>query len=246
VRVLIVDDEPPARARLTGLVAEIAGAEVAGEAGTGREALDRVQRLAPELVLLDVRMPGMDGLEVARHLATLDAPPAVIFTTAYDQHALSAFEANAVDYLLKPIRRERLEAALARAGRLSRAQLASLAASPAAAGEARTHLSATTGGNLEIVPVAEVRYFQAGDKYVTVRSAERGILVEDPLKSLEDEFGDTFLRVHRNALVALAHVTGLERSASGALRVRLDGVEETLAVSRRLAARVRRALRARG
>ena len=139
LKVLIVDDEPPARERLRSLLAEIADVEVAGEAHNGREALSHAHDLAPDVVLLDVRMPGMDGLEAARHLNVLEEPPAVIFTTAYDQYAVEAFEAHAVGYLLKPVRKEQLAAALTRAGRLTRAQLQRLAAGE---DERRTHIAA--------------------------------------------------------------------------------------------------------
>jgi two-component system response regulator AlgR len=243
VRILIVDDEPLARARLKALVTELGAGEVVGEAGNGRAALDAVAASAPQAILLDIRMPGMDGLEVARHLAGLERPPAVIFTTAYDDHALAAFEANAVDYLLKPIRRERLSAALAKARSLTRAQLAEVVATDGAGGGVRTHVSATLQGNLKLVPVEEVRYFRAEHKYVTARYPEGELVLDEALTALEEEFAGVFLRVHRAALVAVAHVRGLERDTEGRHCVRLDGVAETVEVSRRLLPQVRRALR---
>jgi len=240
MKILVVDDEPPARQRLAALVTELGLGEVVGEAGNGAQALLLAAEHLPDLLLLDIRMPGMDGLEVARHLADLHRPPAVIFTTAYDTHALAAFEAQAVDYLLKPIRRERLETAMGKAARLSRAQVDGLRrAQP----QARTHISATMHGGLRLIPVDHVRYFQADQKYVTVCSPEGRLLIEEPLKSLEAEFRDRFLRVHRNALVAVRHVEALERSAAGGYLVRLKGIAESLEVSKRLAGSVRKRLK---
>jgi two-component system response regulator AlgR len=243
VKILVVDDEPPARARLKALVTELDAGEIVGEAANGRAALDAVAATAADVVLLDIRMPGMDGLEVAHHLAGLERPPAVIFTTAYDDHALAAFEANAVDYLLKPIRRERLSAALAKARSLTRAQLAEVAVTDGPDGGARTHVSATLHGNLKLVPVEAVRYFRAEHKYVTARYPEGELVLDEPLSALEEEFAGGFLRVHRGALVAVDHVRGLERDAEGRHCVRLDGVPEVVEVSRRLLPQVRRALR---
>lgn len=238
MKVLVVDDEAPARERLCRLLAGIPGVQVAGEAANGREALERVAELAPDAVLLDIHMPGMDGLEAARHLAQLPEPPAVVFTTAYGEFALQAFEAQAVDYLLKPVRAERLALALDKARRLSIADLATLTPER----RARTHLCATLHGTLHLVPVADVLYFQADQKYVTVRYRGGQVLVEDSLKALEDEFGDAFVRIHRNALVARHALRGLE-GGEGHYRVRLADVEETLEVSRRHAPELRRLLR---
>jgi two-component system response regulator AlgR len=243
MRIVVVDDEPPARARLRGLLKEIGGHEVVAEAAHGAEALAAVDRTQAELLLLDIRMPGMDGLEVASHLATLPEPPAVIFTTAYDAHALAAIEANAVDYLLKPIRRERLIAALGRAMTLTRAQVASLQSADAGAVSARTHISATLHGGLRLVPIAEVRYFRAEHKYVTARYPDGELVIEDPLTALEEEFRGRFIRVHRNALVAASHVRALERDTHGHYRVDFDGIDEPVEVSRRLVSQVRRELR---
>jgi two-component system response regulator AlgR len=240
MRVLVVDDEPPARVRLRGLLSDISGIELAGEAASGLAALELASADRPDVVLLDVRMPGMDGLEVARHLSRLPSPPAVIFTTAYETHALSAFEVHAVDYLLKPVRRERLAEALARARQMTRTRAEGL---PAQIGTARTHVSATQQGRLRIVPIAEVRYFLADQKYVTAGFPGGEILLEDSLRQLEVELSDGFLRVHRNALVALAHVEALARGEDGLYRVHLRGVPTHLAVSRRLLAGVRQRLR---
>lgn len=240
MRILIVDDEAPARSRLRALVEESAAGEVVGEAGHGREALELTRRHQPHVILLDIRMPGMDGIEAARHLARLEAPPAVIFTTAYDEHALQAFQTGAVAYLLKPIRQAKLAEALQAARRLNRVQLEAL---QAAAGEtARTHISARVGGDIVLVEVAEVRYFLAEHKYVTVGYPGGTVLIEDSLKTLEQEFAGSFLRVHRNALAASAHVQALERTRSGRHRLRLRGVDQTLEISRRHLPALRRCL----
>lgn len=231
MRILLADDEAPARARLRGLLGEIGGCEIVGEAANGREALEQADRLKPDIVLLDIRMPGIDGLETAAHLAGYDTPPAVIFTTAYGDYALEAFEAHAVDYLLKPIRRQRLEAALAKARRLNRAELG--AVRQTAAAEARTHICARARGELVLIPVSEIVYFRADHKYVTVRHLRGEVLIEEPLKDLAGEFADRFLRIHRNTLIAVSFLAGLAKTADGSHVVSLRGVEERPEVSRR-------------
>jgi two-component system response regulator AlgR len=241
LKVLIVDDEPPARERLRSLLGEMTEAAVVGEAMSGAEALALVHDLAPDIVLLDVRMPGMDGLETARHLNTLEEPPAVIFTTAYDQYAVEAFEAHAVGYLLKPVRKEQLAAALTRAGRLTRAQLQKLAA---AGGESRrTHIAARTRTGLKLIPIEEVHYFLADRKYTTVAHVNGEDLIEDSLRLLESEFGAAFVRIHRNALVAVKRLERIERDAEGQYFVRLRGSPALLAVSRRMAGELRERFR---
>jgi two-component system response regulator AlgR len=243
MRLMIVDDEPPARERLARLVAELAGHDVVAEAGDGREALERLDAAAADALLLDIRMPGMDGLEVARHLAGLEQAPAVIFTTAYDEFALAAFDAGAVAYLLKPVRREKLEAALAAAQRVSRAQLAALEAGRGPARAARRHICARVRGELRLVPIEEIAYFRADQKYVTVRHAGGELLIEESLKHLEDEFGSRLMRIHRNALVAIEHIEALERDDEGQARLKLKRIPETLEVSRRLLAEVKERLK---
>ncbi len=241
LRILIVDDEPPARERLRQLLAEIPDTAFAGMAGTGEDALALVEELRPDVVLLDIRMPGMGGLEAARRLATLPDPPAVIFTTAYEQHALEAFDADASGYLVKPVRRERLAAALERVRRPSRAQLAGIADAAPDAG--RTHVTARVRDQLKLIPVGEILCFVAEQKYTTVRHVGGEDLIEDSLRSLEEEFPGRFVRVHRNALVAVAQVESLERGTDGQYTVRLRQDGGTLQVSRRLAAEVVRRLR---
>lgn len=231
LRVLIVDDEVPARARLKSLLAEIGDVAVAGEAGNGAEALALIETVAPDVVLLDVRMPGMDGLEAARHLNVLEEPPAIIFTTAFDEYAVQAFAAEAVGYLLKPVRKEQLAAALTRAGRLTRAQLQQLAAGDAR----RTHIAARRREGLKLIPLEDVRYFLADQKYTTVGHLGGEDLIEDSLRLLEDEFAQSFARIHRNALVAVRHVERIERNADGQYLVHLRGCATPLQVSRRMA-----------
>jgi two-component system response regulator AlgR len=241
-RVLLVDDEAPARARLRRLLGEHSGVQVVGEAANGADALHRVGELRPDVVLLDVRMPGMSGLEVARHLADFEQPPAVVFTTAYDAYAVEAFEAQALGYLLKPIRAEKLAAALARAARLAR-PLALRLAGDDPAGPARTHIAARLGEQLRLIPVHEVYYFLADQKYTTVRHRGGSELIEDPLRALEEEFGERFVRVHRNALVNVHMLAAIERDEEGQYRVLLREIDERLGVSRRLAGELRERLR---
>jgi len=237
LQVLIVDDEPRARERLRSLLAEIADVEVAGEAGNGQQALTQTHDLAPDVVLLDVRMPGMDGIETARHLNALEEPPAVIFTTAYDQYAVNAFDAHAVGYLLKPIRKEKLAAALLHAGRLTRPQLQQLAATSAS--PRRTHIAARHRDGLRLIPIEDVQFFFAEQKYTTVRHVHGEDLIEDSLRALEDEFGPTFVRIHRNALVSVRYLEHIDRNTDGQYFVRLRGCDAPLQVSRRMAGELR-------
>jgi two-component system, LytTR family, response regulator AlgR len=242
VKVLIVDDEQLARERLVRMVRALDGHEVVGEAGNGVEALDQAQRTAADVVLLDIRMPGMDGLETARHLAEMSVPPAVIFCTAYDQHALQAFELQAVGYLLKPVRRESLAGTLDKAQRVNKAQLAALGGGEPSR---RSHIPARTHRGIELIPVEEIRYFLADQKYVSVGfgGGRSGMIIDEPLKDLEREFADLFVRVHRNALVASGCIESLERLAPGHGRIRLRGVADPLEVSRRHLPDVRRFVR---
>lgn len=238
LRALIVDDEPPARERLRSLLTEIEGIEVAGEAANGEECLQMAVKVEPDVVLLDVRMPGMDGIDAARQLASLIEPPAVIFTTAYDEYAVSAFDAHAVGYLVKPIRKEKLEAALAQAGKLTRPQLQRLAAG-APAVERRTHIAAKHRDELRLIPVEEIAYFFAEQKYTTVFHDKGEDLIEDSLRSLEEEFGALFARIHRNALVSVRYLQTIERNPDGQYFVRLRGRSEPLQVSRRMASELK-------
>ncbi|GAB4174794.1 MAG: LytTR family DNA-binding domain-containing protein [Rhodocyclaceae bacterium] len=237
LRVFIVDDEAPARLRLKALLADIAGSlpnRISGEAADGREAIERLQETPADVVLIDIRMPRMDGIELARHLAHLSPAPAIVFVTAYDRYAVTAFELNAADYLLKPVRAARLEAALRKAA----------AAPPPAedalrrlSGEARRHLASTEHGRLLLVPVADILYLKAELKYVTARTRSREFILDDALTRLEEEFAGRFIRIHRNCLVARDAIAGFERAEDGGAeshwRLLLHGLDEKLAVSRR-------------
>lgn len=237
LRVVIVDDEAPARSRMRDLLADCAphlALTIAGEADSGRAALALLSERPVDVVLLDIRMPEMDGIEVAQHLQKLESPPAVVFTTAYDAYAIRAFEVHAIDYLLKPIRAARLREALARARAAARPKpetLRELQPTP------RAFLSAQERGKIHLIPIADVIYLKAELKYVTVRDAQREYLVEESLTRLEQEYSERFVRVHRNCLVAREAIRGFERaageSAEGSWLVLLEGCEEKIAVSRR-------------
>lgn len=214
MKVLITDDEPLARSRLRALVETCAGMEIAGEACNGKEALELAGKLAPDIILMDIRMPGMDGLEAATHLSASEKPPAVIFTTAYGDHALAAFEANAIDYLLKPIRKQRLEQALTKAQRLDHGQLRALR-EDGDGHQARTHICVQSRRSMQLIPLTEIIYFHAEHKYVAVRHCQGENLIEESLKNLEQEFGDQFIRIHRSTLVSTAFLTGIEKTSSG-------------------------------
>ncbi len=237
MKVLIVDDERLARDRLARMVSALDGYRVVGEADNGKVALAQAQEHDADVVLLDIRMPGMDGLETARHLSELPEPPAVIFCTAYEEHAVQAFELQAVGYLLKPVRRDSVQRALEQAQRVNKAQLAALNGLEPSR---RTHISARTHRGIELIPVEDVRYFQADQKYVTVRFGDGEVIIDEPLKDLEREFAELFVRIHRNALVAAAHIESLERLGVGQSCIRLRGVEQPLDVSRRHLSAVRR------
>jgi len=239
--VLIVDDEPPARSRLRQLVGDLEGFQVVGEAGHGEEALELCNSLRPDVVLLDIRMPGVDGLQVASQLAGWERRPAVIFTTAYDEYAIQAFDAQAVGYLLKPVRRERLQQTLDHAARIGRAQLLRI---PGTA--PRTHLCVQRTRGLQMIPIEDVLCFQADQKYVTAHHTGGEALLNEPLKDLEEEFGDRFLRIHRNALIAVAWLDSLDRDDNGTWQVRLKAEFQPLPVSRRHVGDVKRRLRAGG
>jgi len=237
LRVVIVDDEAPARSRLRDLLADCAATlplEVAGEAASGPQALEIAAQAHADVALLDIRMPGMDGIETAQHLRKLEHPPAIIFTTAYDAYAVKAFEVHAIDYLLKPIRAARLLEALTKARtviapNVSAAALAGMRRTPRAA------LSASERGKVHLIPVADILYLKAELKYVTVRTRLREYLVEESLTRLEEEFGERFVRAHRSCLVARAAIRGFERGADGEGHwdVLLNGCDERIAVSRR-------------
>jgi two-component system response regulator AlgR len=238
LRVFIADDEAPARARLRELLDDIRAevpVAVAGEAANGLEVIDRLPASGAQVLLLDIQMPGVGGIEVARHLCALERAPAVIFVTAHDRHAVEAFELNALDYLMKPVRSARLAAALKKAAAAGPADPVRLAR---AAPGARQFFSVAERNRIALVPVADVVYLKAELKYVTLRTRAGEHLIEEPLVALESEFQDRFVRVHRNCLVARAAIRGFERSGDGGdeephWNVVLDGIPERLPVSRR-------------
>ncbi len=236
MKVVIADDEPLARERLRMLLASQPDVEIVAEAGDGREALHACAEHAPDMVLLDIAMPGIDGLEAARHLAAFEPRPAVVFCTAYDAHALSAFDAAAVDYLVKPVRLERLQAALERvrtftAGRDS--------GRDEPVGKRRTHLCARLRGSLRLIPIEDVHYLQAEEKYVVVHHARGEDLIEESLKALEEEFADRFLRIHRNCLVSRHEMVELRRDPDGHVHAILRHGKQPLEVSRRCVSQLR-------
>ena len=230
-RILIVDDEPLARARLRQQVEAIDGYEVAGEAENGLQAIEKAATTNADILLLDIRMPEMNGLEVGRHLSQLEDAPAIIFTTAYSEHALEAFHTHAVDYLLKPVREEKLIEALAAARKLSRAQIQHV--DEELDSGKRSHICARVRGDLQLINVADIYYFKADSKYVEVRHKGGIVLIEESLVSLEKEFEGDFIRVHRNALVAPAYLDGLRKDGQGHSHLSIKGIEDMIEVSRR-------------
>lgn len=236
LRVFIVDDEPPARNRLRDLLSDCSeqlALELVGEAGNGREALDKLADIVADVVLLDIRMPQMDGIELAQHLNKLPKPPVVIFTTAYDAYAIKAFDLRVIDYLLKPIRLGRLFEALNRARVAVPVQtemLRELLPDP------RKNLSIHERGKIHLIPIEQVLYLRAELKYITVRTAEREFLIEESLNALEKEFATRFARIHRNCLIAKDAIAGFEKGGDegeSGWMVKLKGLDELLAISRR-------------
>ncbi len=250
LRLILVDDEAPARTRLRDLLGDIAAevpSVVVAEAADGRAALELAQAGSLDVALIDIRMPGMDGVELARHLARLPAAPAVIFVTAFDQYAVQAFELAALDYLVKPVRASRLADALKKARRRAddaeRLERSALSV--------RQNLSCLERGRILLVPVAEILYLKAEQKYVTARTAEREYLLEESLVHLETEFSQRFLRIHRNCLVARGVVIGVERAADEGdaeahWQVIIEGAAERLPVSRRQWSQVKALLKLHG
>lgn len=254
MKIFIVDDETPARERLQRLINQIDNCEVVGEASNGREAVEKFSVINPDIILLDIRMPVMDGIETARHLMAHESPPAIIFTTAYSDHALEAFETHAVDYLVKPIRAERLEEALASAQKMSRAQTNSQInafqfSDPSSEPEAsivqnsRSHICIKNRGNLELIPIEDIIYFQAEHKYITLRHSKGEALIEESLVNLEKEFESQILRIHRNALVFTDKLKGLEKYKGDSMVIVFDKIEDRLNVSRRHLPMVRQTLK---
>jgi len=241
MNVLIVDDEHLARQRLRKLLSATSEYQVVGEAETGEDALRKTQASHPDVILMDIRMPGMDGIEAARYINRMDKPPAIIFTTAFSDHALSAFETHAIDYLLKPIKQSRLEAALEAAKRMNKAQLSQLRVDETSG--AREKICVKSRGTLELIPIEEIVYFKADQKYVTLRTTDQEYLIEESLKLLEDEFAHQFVRIHRNALVAQNMLHGLTKNTLGHACISFNDIDDLLEVSRRHLPFIRKKLR---
>lgn len=248
MKVLIVDDEQPARDRLRQLLNDFGNHEVVAEAANGEQAIAMASSHNPDIVLLDIRMPGVDGIETAHHLNAMEAPPAVVFTTAYDEYAIDAFEARAIGYVLKPVRRERLEKALDHAARITGQMLNQLTAESKLK-SCRQHVCARVHDELRLIPVSEVSHFNADQKYVSVHHDNGEDLIDDSLKALEEEFADDFVRIHRSALVAVSKIDRLEKTDDGKTKVVLRGTQsvnsddDDLSISRRHLADVRRRLK---
>jgi len=237
MKVMICDDEPLGRDRLVRMLNKLPGIEVVGEAHNGIDLLNKIQLATPDVVVTDIRMPGMDGVEAASHMAQMDEPPAVIFCTAYDQYAIQAFQVQAVGYLLKPVRQNDLAEALEKASRVNKAQLSFVrketdehATEEQVKG--KQYVSVKSHKGLELIPVDDIRYFMADQKYVTVRYLEGEALLDDTLKELEADLGARFVRTHRNALVSCQHIEAIENH-DNQYQVRLQGVDERITVSRR-------------
>lgn len=238
MKVLIADDEPPARDRLSRLMAGLSGYLLLDEqAADGRQALELCARLQPDILLLDIQMPLLDGLEVAAVLNRQPDPPAIIFCTAHDEFALPAFAVNALGYLVKPVRKEALQQALERAARMQR-PAAGDNDEASAQSPGRTHISARTHKGIECIALDDIFYFQAEDKYVIIHHANGETLIDEPLKDLESEFSGLLIRIHRSTLVNQACIERLERD-DGQQWLYLKNRSEPLAVSRRHVSRVR-------
>ncbi|NHO85503.1 response regulator transcription factor [Pseudoteredinibacter isoporae] len=238
--VLVVDDEALARERLVRMISRMEECEVVAQAAGADEALQAIKAAGPDVVLMDISMPGEDGLSAAKRISTMEDPPAVVFCTAYDKHAVEAFEAQAVGYLLKPVRQEQLEQVLQNARKLNRMQIAALDdMNKADRPNARKHISAKTRRGVELIPLEDIFYFLADQKYVTVYHRGGETLIDDTLKELESEFEASFIRIHRNALVARSYIEGMERAPEGHYVMRLRDSEEKPVVSRRHVSKIR-------
>jgi len=243
MKMVIADDEPLARNRLRALLDELGMGSVVAEATNGRDVLHVVRIHQPDVVLLDIRMPGIDGMQAAKQIALLYPAPVVIFTTAYAEHALEAFEYQAIDYLLKPIRKERLEQAIKRAHTFIQSKSVPQPALPITTPAARTHISYYLRGEVHIVAVDQVYYFFAHQKYVVLHWTGGEILITDVLKDLEKEFAGQFLRIHRSTLVAMVQIVKLVKLGKRHYQIYLKDVEQPLEVSRRHLQTVKKVLK---
>jgi len=244
MEILIVDDEPLARQRLVRMIEKLEEHNIIAEAENADAALIAINEHDPDIILLDVRMPGKDGLTLAHEISKLDCPPAIIFCTAFDQYALDAFGTEAIGYLLKPIKAEQLQDALNKAQKLNKVQRASAQTTAAADNKnSRTHISAKTRRGIELIPLEDVRYFVADHKYVTVFHRNGEHLLDETLKELEEEFARRFIRIHRNTLISVKHIEAIERATQGQYQVRLADTEQRPIISRRHVSNVKELLR---
>lgn len=241
MQILVVDDELLARERAKRLIDGIEGYRVVGEAVNGQAAIAAIEELDPDIVLLDIRMPGEDGLSTAKNIAQLDSPPAVIFCTAFNEYALEAFETLAVGYLLKPLQKEQLESTLEKASKTNKVQKAAMEYDDDNS-DRRRNIAAKTRRGVELVPVEDIYCFIADQKYVTIMHKNGETLIDDTLKDLETEFEGVFVRVHRNALVSIRYIEKLERMPSGQYELQLKDTEFRPVVSRRHVASARELL----
>ncbi len=240
MKILVVDDEPLAQQRLKLLLTEFDAVSIVKTANNGLQAIEACQLSKPDVVLMDIRMPAMDGLEASSHISQIDDAPAIIFTTAYDEYALEAFNVNAIDYLLKPVRRQKLEEAILKASSLNQAQLNVIKSQKE---PGRSHISTKISGNIKLIPINDIIYFQADQKYVTVKHINGETIIEDTLKELQVEFADAFIRVHRNALIAKGYISGLYRDGEGHSFVTLKELGIKLEISRRHLAEVKKLIK---
>ncbi len=247
MKVLIADDERPARTRLRQLLQQSGSDfEIVGEAENGAQVLELCDILNPDVVLLDIRMPGKDGLQICKQLSTVSLPPAVILVTAYDEHALQAFDVHAVDYVLKPVHQQRLDAALQKAIIFQAARKINAEKQSTQDHTQRTHLSIKDRDTVYRVPVSEIIYIRAEQKYVVIKTDKLELLSNDSLKSLEQEFEDLFMRVHRNALVAVQHIASLEKHRNGQCFIQFNTISDEVEISRRHLSRARHWLKKQG
>lgn len=238
MNILVVDDEALARNRVVRLLKQIGQSGNIHEAENGKEAVETVARLLPDVVLMDIQMPSMDGLEAAQHIAQLDTPPAIIFCTAYDEYALQAFHVQAVGYLLKPVRSEELKEAINKLTKINKVQAMKLNQ-----GERRSHIGVKHHNALELIPLEHIQVFRADQKYVSVFHDNGEALIDDSLKQLEEEFSEEFVRVHRNSLVAVKHITKLHKKEDGSHWLDVSGLDQWVSVSRRHLPKVRKLLK---
>jgi two-component system, LytTR family, response regulator AlgR len=231
--ILIVDDEQLARERLVRMVEKMEFVECVLQAENADQALSIITNQDPDLILLDIRMPGKDGLTLAHELSRLDDPPAIVFCTAFDTHAIEAFGTSAVGYLLKPVKAEQLLQVLEKAQKLNKIQRVAAQEKASKNSTERQHISAKTHRGMELIALKDIRYFIADQKYVTAYHINGEHLLDETLKELQDEFAEKFVRIHRNALVSKQHIEALERDGQGQFHIRLTNMQTRPLVSRR-------------